>query len=379
MTKHTNQDAKDTLYQYDNANRVWKVTDAKLGVTEFGYNARSFRTMVKDAKGQIYNFDFDAMGRPTTTTRGGVTMTYGYQNGLRTSRNDYNGAVTNYVYDELNRLQQIQYAGGGGASFTYDEVSNLRTATNVNGTVSFNYDARDRLGDATDAWGRLHLYAYDKNSNRTLTHLAGAPGSDPGLSLTYGYDSINRLQTVDQSGVSSATFGYDAVNRLRSRALPNGVNVTADYDDLDRLKTLNYAKGTTTLANFQYGYNVVNQIEQMIDGAGTHTFGYDELQRLTAATHPNQAAENYSYDEVGNRTASHVAASYAYQTPNRVMQIGGTTFEYDGNGNLKKKINGSSTTTYSYDLENRLTSVMLPSLKIIHSEYSTALKAVASL
>ncbi|NOT60247.1 MAG: RHS repeat protein, partial [Acidobacteria bacterium] len=374
LKEHTDQANYVTAYQYDTANRPWKVTDAKQGVTEFGYNPRSFRTMVKDAKGQIYDFDYDKMGRPTTTMRGGVTMTYGYQNGVRTSRIDYNGAVTNYQYDELSRLKKILYPGGGGETlFTYDEVSNLKTATNVNGTVSFNYDARNRAEFTSDVWGRTNHFFYDKNSNRIVAQLnGGSPGGLQSMYLTYVYDAVNRLQSADNQGALTASFTYDAVNRLRTRALPNGVIQTADYDDLDRLKSLTYKKGTATLASFGYDYNTRNLITQMTDAAGTHTYGYDELQRLTSAAHPGgQTTESYQYDEVGNRTNSHFTNSYNTQPFNRVVQIGSTTFSYDNNGNLQTKTDGTGVTQYVYDYENRLMSVHLPGppLKTIHYKY----------
>ncbi len=110
----------------------------------------------------------------------------------------------------------------------------------------------------------------------------------------------------------------------------------------------------------------------MTEGANTHTFGYDELQRLTSAVHPaGQTAESYQYDQVGNRTGSHLTTSYDTQPFNRVVQIGSTTFSYDNNGNLKTKATGSLTTTYDYDHENRLMSVHLPTTppKVIHYKY----------
>lgn len=45
--------------------------------------------------------------------------------------------------------------------------------------------------------------------------------------------------------------------------------------------------------------NAVNNITQMIDGAGAHNYTYDIRDRLTGATHPNQANESYTLDEVG--------------------------------------------------------------------------------
>lgn len=55
-------------------------------------------------------------------------------------------------------------------------------------------------------------------------------------------------------------------------AQPNGVVTTSQYDDLNRLTRLTHAKAGNTLADFQYQLNAVNNITQMIDGAGTHNY-----------------------------------------------------------------------------------------------------------
>jgi RHS repeat-associated protein len=369
LNKHTDQAGYQTLYEYDTANRLKKITDAKTGVTEFAYNARSQRLSVTDAKGQLYGFTYDPLGRVLTTTRGGTTMMYGYTNGARTSRTDYNGAQTSYAYNALNRLTTITYPGGGTATYGYDALSRLTTATNVNGTVSLGYDARHRVTSTGDVWSQAVNYSYDASNNRTAMTF-------PNYVVNYGYDAANRLTSVAHNLIGTATFGYDAVNRLRTRALPNGINTTANYDDLDRLTSLSYTKAGLTLPSFQYGYNTRNQITSLTDGAGTHTFAYDELQRLTAATHPNLPAESYTYDQVGNRTASQFSGSYSYQTPNRVTQIGGTAYTYDANGNLKTKSDGSGTTQYFYDHENRLTSVILPSTTVINYKYDALSRRV---
>jgi len=70
--------------------------------------------------------------------------------------------------------------------------------------------------------------------------------------------------------------------------------------------------------------------------------------------------ENYSYDAVGNRTASHLSASYSYQPFNKLTSTANTGYVYDNNGNLTSKTDGSGTTTFSYDEENRLKQVTLP-------------------
>lgn len=61
----------------------------------------------------------------------------------------------------------------------------------------------------------------------------------------------------------------------------------------------------------------------MTDGAGAHNYTYDSLDRLTAATHPNLTNESYTFDDVGNRTASQQGSSYSYQPFNRLVAANG--------------------------------------------------------
>jgi len=84
------------------------------------------------------------------------------------------------------------------------------------------------------------------------------------------------------------------------------------------------------------------------------------VDRLTGVSNFEMPAENYSYDGVGNRTASHLSASYSYQPFNKLTSTANAGYVYDNNGNLISKTDGSGTTTFSYDEENRLKQVTLP-------------------
>jgi RHS repeat-associated protein len=200
----------------------------------------------------------------------------------------------------------------------------------------------------TDVFGQVVSYAYDPNSNRTQLSLNGA------TSATYQYDLLNRLTQLTDSASLNTTFGYDATNKLTSRTLPNGVVTTSQYDGLNRLTRLTHAKDANTVADFQYQFNAVNNITQMTDGAGAHNYSYDPLDRLTAATHPDQTNESYTFDDVGNRTASHQGSSYSYQPYNRLVSANSNSYGYDSNGNLISKTEVSGTWTYTWDYENRL-------------------------
>ena len=66
--------------------------------------------------------------------------------------------------------------------------------------------------------------------------------------------------------------------------------------------------------------------------------------------------ECYSFDGVGNRTASHRSSTYGYQSNNRLTSTATATYGYDANGVMTSKTDGSTNWTYNWDLENRMVS-----------------------
>ena len=348
LTK-TDQAGRVTTFCYDSADRLISTIDPAQKTTAFEYNARSQMTVVVDAINQRYEFLYNPLGNVTQEKKGTATKSFVYDAaGNRSQRTDYNGAITNYTHDTLNRLTTISYPDTTSATYGYDVISRLTTATNPTGTVTIAYDNRSRVSSMTDVFGQVVSYQYDANSNRTQLSLNAV------TSATYQYDVLNRLTQLTDNASLNTTFSYDSTNKLISRTLPNGVVSTHQYDGLDRLTRLTHAKSPNTLLDLQYQFNAVNNITQMIDNAGAHNYSYDSLDRLTAATHPNQTNESYTYDDVGNRTASHQGSSYSYQPFNRLVSANGTSLGYDTHGNTISQTDASGSLSYTWDYENRL-------------------------
>src|SRR5262249_28304573 len=95
----------------------------------------------------------------------------------------------------------------------------------------------------------------------------------------------------------------------------------------------------------------------------------DAVDRLTAVANFEIPAETYSYDGVGNRTASHLSASYGYQPFNRLTSTASATYSYDNNGNLVSRTDGLGTWTFAYDEGNGLTQVNKPGGLIVNYKY----------
>lgn len=79
--------------------------------------------------------------------------------------------------------------------------------------------------------------------------------------------------------------------------------------------------------------------------------------------------ESFAYDGVGNRTSSHLSAIYNYQPFNRLTNTSSATYSHDNNGNLTSKTDGTGTTQFAWDFENRLKQVTLPNGKVVTYKY----------
>jgi YD repeat-containing protein len=91
------------------------------------------------------------------------------------------------------------------------------------------------------------------------------------------------------------------------------------------------------------------------------SYGYDNTYQLLSATQAATTTESYAYDPAGNRLSSLGVASYSTNSSNELTSTSNASYTYDMNGNTTSKTDTSGTTTYSWDFENRLTSVTLPS------------------
>ena len=102
------------------------------------------------------------------------------------------------------------------------------------GTTTYIYDNQDRLVRKETPQGAL-TYTYDAAGN-----LASMQSSNlNGASVSYAYDSMNRLATVIDNrlpaGHNTSTYVYDSASNLATITYPNQVQQTLTYDTVNRL------------------------------------------------------------------------------------------------------------------------------------------------
>jgi RHS repeat-associated protein len=368
-TSATDANGKTTAYQYDDADRLVAVTDAAQNVTVYGYDTENNMVDITDAANHQTGFSYDAMGRVTQVSFPSTlseSYTYDAMNNLL-SKTDRKGQTINYGYDALYRLTSKTYPDSTAVNYTYDLLSRLTQLTDPTGVYSFTYDNLGRLVGTSTQYSFLsgtpltNTYGHDAASNRISF-------TNPQSQITsYAYDSLNRLTTLTDANSGQFGFGYDALWGRTSLTRPNGVGTSYSYDSLSRLLSVLHNGGSLP-GSTSYTYDAAgNALTKTAVQSGNPNpvsvlsqYSYDPIYELTQAVVNGSGAEGYTYDPVGNRLTSAGPTSYNYNASNELASSSRATYTYDNNGNTISKTTSSGTTNYTWDFENRLTSVTLP-------------------
>lgn len=364
-----------TQMSYDALNRLMAVTDPGGGQTRYGYDGQGRLTQVTDPRNLITRYVLDGLGNrlqlqsPDTGTS---TSTYDAA-GNELTRSDAKGQTTTTQYDALNRPTLITHHDGSRIRYTWDQgpgdtytigrlarIEELAAGGAVTGSLQYAYDAQGRVVAETRQVGGLsHTIGYAYSSGR-LTGLT----LPSGRSVTFTRNAAGQVIQVTltdpgpggggQNQLLAANISYHPFGGLKSWTDGAGQLHTRSQD-LDG-RPSGYSLGGTP---WLIGYDAAGRITAQLDGgnaAQSGSYGYDPLDRLTAATLPT-TTYGYGYDATGNRTRQTTgAATRTYQTDpasNRLQAISGTppvTYTHDANGSRT----GDGQAQFAYDARGRL-------------------------
>lgn len=372
-----------TTWVYDNLNRVAEERDP------FFNDGRTIAEAVV-ALEQPSGADCDS-----NTGAEHVTLRCYDEDGNETEKIDRNARRSEYDYDHAGRLTAERWYEADTDSlvrtitFSYDIVGNMLTADDPDSSYAFTYDALNRLISA------------DNNPDGSL--------DVPRVVLTYRYDAAgNVIETQDDAGVTVASE-YDARNRLATRRWFDADVPTGETPDVNPARVdffYNAAGRETEIRRYSDldGNDLVGRTGQTYDSAGrsdllihhdavddliagydydydfrglliheerSHQdaqfaqsidYGYDLTGQLVDALFSGQDDEHYEYDANGNRTFSRVGnneRNYTTDPANQLESDGQYHYNYDGEGNLVKRVDleTGETRTFEYDHRNRLVRV----------------------
>lgn len=322
-----------TNFAHDALGRVVRSTDSLDGTSESGFDEEGNQIFLTDPNGSKLQFVYDQDGALTSlTSAAGYTVTYEHNaRGLVTQLTNGRGQVTTYEYDETGRLVTLEEPNNT-SHYTYDENGNVLTITDNLGTIHYDYDALDQLIAYTDVFGHTIEYSYDANGNvTTLTY-------PNGNEVTYEYNAGGQLVKVTDWENRTTSYKYDKNGRLLETARANGTVEQLSYNEVGQLKSSKDVNEAEEIVNhYSYTYDSTgNIISESNPVALTPSFETTTIKNNY--TVGNQMAsyngENLSHDNDGNVTYGALndeITPFNYDSRNRLVQAGETTYTYDAN------------------------------------------------
>src|SRR5581483_9761497 len=333
--------------------------------TFYSYNLVGQLTQVsmpRDGYTQVRSFTYDAAtGRLTQTQQPeNGTMTYTYNaNGTVATRTDARGVKAEYTYDAYRRLTKITYNNNANpcqAVDLYYDTNPLDGAYSANGWGRKTAE-RFQVGCGTAWQGTItYMYSYTSAGSVTKKRMRFNRGTQQAdLEASYSYDNEGRTATVktpDAYGPSGAPPGWVAVP---------GTTFTYTYDTMGRPSKLT-ANGADSVKDAVYG--PAGELKSLWYSGVTETRTYNsrlQVTRITAvlAGYGSAGTMDIEYRYAANQNNGQVVqtkdwvtgeeVTYQYDALERLMHAEttgpewGTTYTYDGFGNLTGKVTTKGT------------------------------------
>ncbi|HEY1137594.1 MAG TPA: polymorphic toxin-type HINT domain-containing protein [Xanthomonadaceae bacterium] len=352
VSKLTDGEGHDWLYEYNALGQITKVTDPNLHVSTFEYDASGNVLKTTDANNHSYTYTYDKTDRPLTVT-------------------DPRSKIGRMSYDEAGRLQRLVDPTGGTTQLQYDKANQLVSMTDAEG-----------IGGQLfyDNFGRKRRFV-DGMGNQISTDYADPDGVDRGSTLPtkVTMPGVTRLVYRNARGwltQASVTGGdqtitqryeYDVRGAVREFVGTTGKRSLVTYDALGRPVTQTDPEQNLTRLDYDHRDNVVRVTDARTNST---TMVYDRRNKLLSETNPLNLTTRYEYDPAGRLTKlirpSGVSITLVYDDGGRVLQriarradgtVEGTDeFDWDPSGNMTAWSNAEASAVLAYDDNNLLLS-----------------------
>lgn len=293
-----------------------------------------------------------------------------------------------YVYDALNRLEEVYAVQADAAltnstrmvSYKYDDargvVLSKRYYTDdfsdnqfLNQTVSYAYDARDRLTQIGSTLFNEWLY-YDNtlvpnyNNQATVSQADAFNGNIKGTKVRYNFSGAgNAVPLFDKESIYA--YRYDGLNRLVSADA-----LVGDFIDAQFANTSNPTPGDAyRIGDESYSYDKIGNLVTLLrhkpgtyTNAGLtvedfiYTYANGNNRLVKVSDQSTSTDRNYGYDLNGNlltdsyrtiNATTYGRASYAFALTKGTNQV---SYLYDGGDQrfFKKVVSSAQTTQEMY-------------------------------
>lgn len=326
LSETVNPHGNRVMIGYDLRGRKISMSDPDMGNWTYRYNVLGELVQQTDAKGQVTTLVYDALGRMTQRNEPGMTSTWQWD----------------VAAMGIGKLAQFSTNNGHSRSHGYDALGRLIIVETIIDSSVFT------LTTQYDSFSRVLKTIYPT-----------------GFALHNFYTSNGYLAEVRDATTQKPFWqakSVDAAGRVLEEVLGNGLTTRRTHDAVGRTTGI---RTTTTagaaIQNLAVRYDLAGNVLFRDDlvTRRTHTFTYDEVNRLVSDLDNNGSLLSLRYDAIGNITYKSDVGSYAYGVkPHAVTQITGTlnaALVYDANGNQTQGLGNRTVSYTSWNMPAKIT------------------------
>jgi len=281
---------------------------------------------------------------------------------------------TTWEYDPANPalVRSVTEPTGFTVSYSYDAANRVTTATRSTGaSESWGYDGLGRVGQHTlsapDAASQVSLFQYNRFNQPTFLTFPGDSDTTP-RTETRTYDAKGRLHTQSGPAAYALTYEYDGSGNMNLMRDANGSETRWTYDARNRLAEKKYADGKT----WTFTHDAAGNLKTRKDALNRTTgYDYNAFGRVANIDYPTDQDVAFAYDNAGRLTGMTDVTGNSLWTPDAWNRTTGSAqpltgralaFTYNARGQRESlDFAGADlaarTVAYQYDSVSRLTSL----------------------
>ena len=329
-------DGKEVKLSYNPLRQLMEVEDW-LGLTKITNDplGRAVKVTYPDEREVSYTYGKSGERR-SITYPDGKTVHYGYDEQIRLSELKEGDRIISYGYDEQGRLKNKQFPNGTSTTWKYDEKSQLTELVH-----------RDTEGILD-----RYTYTYDLVGNKTGIRKERRGLTKESGTYTYGYDALDRLESIRKDNVLETQYRYDAFgNRIKKESEEHQTSYW--YNSLNQLINLTDQSQEGT-SRETYLYDRRGNLSKVIrDGTVKNRYVYGALNRLEEAVNVAGETAKYQYHGLGHRVGKEISldptkqlSGQSQKPDSRIDYLIDLTKEYH---NLLEKTEDGISQTYFWD------------------------------
>lgn len=336
--------------------------------TTLTYYTNSSKWIVKQVQNETYSGgsvtrDFDGSGNMTSTSRAGVPTGYSYDGQGNVASTTFPRSLTHYYSNYRRGIPQTENQPEGvSITRVVSDAGNVTSETNGDGrTTGFGYDSLNRVTSIN----------YPTGSDVTISYgMASKTATRGSLTESTNYNGFGQPTSVSLGGITR-TFQLDPLGRKTFESDPGSSSGTSyEYDLLNRIKKVTNADSSSQTISYGAGSKTVTDERSKATTFTYRAYGNPDQQFLMGIAAAESTAsvtiQRNSRDLTTDVTQAGLNRHYGYYANYYLQSVtnpetGTTTYGRDAAGNMTSRSVGSSgTTTYTYDNQNRLGTVTYP-------------------